>query len=135
MSSPVITAYDTITPFVTKDGSVIRELMHPRVHGNRMQSLAKAIVPPHSRTLLHRHRLSEELYHITSGSGLMRLGEEEFAVTVGDTIHITPGMPHALINPHAAELRLLCASAPAYSHEDTEILGGDREERAAQQRE
>lgn len=79
-------------------------------------------MPPHSHTLLHRHYRSEELYHITAGSGRMRLGEEEFVVTAGDTICIAPGTPHALINPHDIELRLLCASAPAYAHEDTEIL-------------
>jgi len=32
-------------PYVTKDGSEIRELMHPAVHGNRAQSLAEATVP------------------------------------------------------------------------------------------
>jgi len=122
MSAPAITAYRAVVPFVTKDGSIIRELMHPQVHGNRMQSLAEAIVPPQSRTLLHRHHLSEELYHVTGGSGRMRLGEHEFPVTVGDTVCIAPGTPHALINPGDTELRLLCASAPAYAHDDTEML-------------
>jgi hypothetical protein len=31
---------------VTRDGSVIRERMHPSVQGNRRQSLAEAIVAP-----------------------------------------------------------------------------------------
>ena len=26
--------YDHVQPYVTRDGSVIRELMHPDVHGN-----------------------------------------------------------------------------------------------------
>lgn len=125
MFAPAITAYRAVVPFVTKDGSIIRELMHPQVHGNRMQSLAEAIVPPQSRTLLHRHHLSEELYHITAGSGRMRLGEHEFPVTVGDTVFIAPGTPHALINAGDNELRLLCASAPAYAHDDTEILADE----------
>lgn len=30
----------------TRDGSLIRELMHPTQHGHRAQSLAEAIVPP-----------------------------------------------------------------------------------------
>ena len=33
-----------IAPYITRDGSAIRELMHPDVHGNRAQSLAEAVV-------------------------------------------------------------------------------------------
>jgi hypothetical protein len=36
---------------VTKDGSGIRELMHPDRHGNRNQSLAEALVPPGTQPL------------------------------------------------------------------------------------
>ena len=44
--------YDSVVPYITKDGSEIRELMHPAVHGNQNQSLAEAMVPPGARTLL-----------------------------------------------------------------------------------
>ena len=52
---------------ITKDGSDIRELMHPDVHGNIRQSFAEAIVKIGSETILHRHLQSEEIYHITRG--------------------------------------------------------------------
>ena len=116
------TEYARVTPFTTKDGSVIRELMHPQLHGNRAQSLAEATVPVGQRTLLHRHGRSEELYHVTAGSALMTLGDDEFAVQVGDTILIPPGMPHCIANTGAEDLRLLCCCAPAYANEDTELL-------------
>lgn len=111
-----------VTPYVTKDGSEIRELMHPAVHGNRAQSLAEATVPPGGETLLHRHRLTEELYHVTQGSGLMTLGADVFEVRVGDTVQIPPGTPHRIRNVGAVPLKILCACAPAYAHEDTELL-------------
>jgi mannose-6-phosphate isomerase-like protein (cupin superfamily) len=114
--------YQDIAPFVAKDGSIIRELMHPAVHDNAHQSLAEAIVPAGKRTIRHRHLQSEELYHFTSGSGLMQLGETSFRVGPGDTVHIRPGTPHALINDSDVELRLLCCSAPPYSDADTELL-------------
>ena len=69
------TRYAEIPAYVTKDGSEIRELMHPAVHGNRLQSLAEATLAPGMRTPLHRHAVTEDLYHITSGSGLMTLGD------------------------------------------------------------
>lgn len=107
--------------YVTLDGSEIRELMHPGVHGNQAQSLAEALIQPGQPTRLHRHLLSEELYHVTAGRGLMRLGEAEFPVAAGDTVCIPPGTPHR-IAALAGPLRILCCCAPAYRHEDTEIL-------------
>jgi len=118
------TQYENITPFVTKDGSLIRELMHPATHGNRNQSFAEASVPPGVTTHLHRHRLSEEIYHVTAGSGMMTLGERRFAVTVGDTICIPPGTAHNIHNSGSDDLRILCACAPPYAHADTELLDG-----------
>lgn len=111
-----------IPPYVTKDGSEIRELLHPARDGNRNQSLAEALVLPGAQTHCHRHLLSEEIYHFLEGAGRMRLGTDSFAVGPGDTVLIPPGTPHALDNPGPAPLRLLCCCSPAYSHEDTELL-------------
>lgn len=114
--------YADVEPFVTRDGSQIRELMHPTAHGNRHQSLAEATVAPGASTLLHRHRATEEIYHFTNGTGMMTLGTERFAVSAGDTICIPPGTPHRLENTGREALVLLCACAPAYSHDDTDLL-------------
>lgn len=57
--------------YKTLDGSLIRELMHPDVHGNRAQSLAEATVPPGVTTRIHRHGRTEEIYYILAGEGLM----------------------------------------------------------------
>lgn len=116
------TAYADAPPYVTKDGSVIRELMHPSVHGNRAQSLAEATVPPGTATRMHRHRVTEEIYHFTQGEGMMTLGEQRFAVAAGDTVCIAPGTPHCVENTGELPLKILCACSPAYSHEDTELL-------------
>jgi len=114
--------YADVAPFVTKDGSEIRELMHPAVHGNRALSLAEASVAPGARTALHRHARTEETYYFVAGSGVMTLGDELFPVAAGDAVCIAPGTPHCVENTGAADLRILCACAPAYSHEDTELL-------------
>jgi mannose-6-phosphate isomerase-like protein (cupin superfamily) len=116
------THYAALRPYITRDGSEIRELMHPAVHGNRNSSLAEASVAPGTRTLLHRHRVTEEIYHVTAGEGWMRLGDEEFAIAAGDTICIAPGSAHRMTNTGETPLRILCACAPAYDHDDTELL-------------
>ncbi|RTL50459.1 MAG: cupin domain-containing protein [Rhodocyclaceae bacterium] len=116
------TRYAEVEAYLTKDGSIIRELLHPTRHGNQQQSLAEAIVPAGSKTLLHRHRLTEELYHVTAGQGVMTLGDENFPVTVGDTVMIPPGTPHCIAASGDTELRILCCCSPAYTHEDTELM-------------
>jgi mannose-6-phosphate isomerase-like protein (cupin superfamily) len=115
-------SYRDVQPFVTKDGSEIRELMHPAVHGNRAQSLAEATVVPGQRTALHRHRATEEIYHFTAGAGVMTLGDERFAVAAGDTVCIPPGTPHCVESTGSSPLTILCACAPAYAHGDTELV-------------
>lgn len=115
--------YSTVPPYRTKDGSEIRELMHPSVHGNTAQSLAEATVPAGGKTLLHRHAASEELYHITAGAGVMTLGENRFRVAVGDTVCIRPGTPHCIEALGESSLVLLCCCSPAYEHADTELIG------------
>jgi len=118
------TSYALVPPYVTKDGSTIRELMHPAVHGNRAQSLAEATLEPGGVTALHRHPVTEELYHVLEGTGRMALGGEDFPVGPGDTVCIPPGTAHCLANTGSGPLRVLCCCAPAYAHDDTELLPG-----------
>ncbi|MGH8617441.1 MAG: cupin domain-containing protein [Burkholderiales bacterium] len=115
-------AYPSVVAYRTKDGSEIRELMHPGVHGNRAQSLAEATVAPGGVTALHRHGATEEIYHFTAGAGVMTLGADRFAVQAGDTVCIAPGTPHRVENTGAVPMKILCACAPAYAHDDTELL-------------
>ena len=114
--------YVEIKSYITKDGSVIRELMHPDFHGKMKQSLSEATVSPGGITALHIHNETEEIYHFTSGKGVMTVGEEKFQVEAGDTVLIPPGNPHRLENSGEAPLKLLCCCSPPYSHEDTELL-------------
>lgn len=114
--------YDSVDPYTTKDGSIIRELIHPDLQGNKKQSLAEAIIPPDFITELHRHVKSEEIYHILSGTGRMVLKMEQFEVGPGDSILIPPGTPHQIQNTGAVPLKILCCCAPAYSHGDTELM-------------
>lgn len=111
--------YQQAVAFITKDGSEIRELIHPKQHGNVQQSLAEATVAVGGETLLHQHRTTEEIYHITQGSGFMRLGEESFKVSVGDSVCITPGTYHNIKNIGSLPLKILCCCSPAYSDSDT----------------
>ena len=114
--------YTDIIAYTTKDGSTIRELMHPDQHAVKNQSVAEASVPLSSETQLHKHLLSEEIYHITQGHGLMRLGNKTFSVASGDTICIPPNTEHNIKNTGSDTLKILCCCSPAYSHHDTLLI-------------
>ena len=115
------TRYQEIHPYRTKDGSIIRELFHPNIHGNKLQSLAEATVPVGVETLLHKHHKSEELYHIIEGEGSMVLGDEKINVIPGDTVCILPGVAHKIQNTGEVTLKILCCCSPPYSHDDTAL--------------
>ena len=111
-------------PFVTADGSTIRELAGVPSGNAVNQSLAEATVPPGGETAEHFHRETEEIYLFTAGAGRMRLGGQEAEVRAGDAVVIAPGVPHKLWNTGDDPLVLLCCCAPPYSHDDTVLLEG-----------
>jgi mannose-6-phosphate isomerase-like protein (cupin superfamily) len=112
---------DDLTPFITKDGSEIRELLAYRNSAIRNQSLAEARLPVGGATQEHFHPRAEEIYYITHGAGQLRVGTEIHDVRAGDAIAIPPGQKHKLWNTGLEVLRLLCCCAPAYEHSDTVI--------------
>lgn len=110
-----------VPPFITKDGSEIRELLAYRNSAIRNQSLAEARIPVGASTQEHYHPKAEEIYYITHGMGRMRVEQELREVRAGDAVAIPPGRKHKLWNTGAETLRLLCCCAPAYEHSDTVI--------------
>ena len=116
---------DAAPPFITKDGSEIRELLAHRNSIIRNQSLAEARVPVGGSTQEHYHARAEEIYFITAGRGRMRIESEIAEVKAGDAIAIPPGKKHKLWNTGSETLKLLCCCSPAYEHSDTIITEGN----------
>jgi mannose-6-phosphate isomerase-like protein (cupin superfamily) len=105
---------DKTEPFVTKDGSTIRELHH-----TAEQSLAEATLEPDQATERHYHRATEEIYFVLKGSGRMEVDGDTRTVRPGDAVLIPPGAWHTLENNGSSDLRILCCCSPPYSHDDT----------------
>jgi mannose-6-phosphate isomerase-like protein (cupin superfamily) len=111
-----------VSPFTTKDGSEIRELLAHRNSCIQKQSLAEARLPPGARTTPHYHRLTEEIYYILVGTGRITIGDETQDVGPGDAIAIPPGAIHTITSTGGDTLRFLCCCAPAYEHSDTVLV-------------
>lgn len=111
-----------LAPYITKDGSTIREWAGPGAgYGAAAanQSVAEATVAPGAATAAHHHLRAEEIYLVTAGRGLLRIGAEEREVGPGDCAAIPPGSVHQLRNTGDEDLVVVCCSSPPYSHEDT----------------
>lgn len=113
---------DETVPFVTKDGSTIRELLAHRNSSIRQQSLAEALVPPGVRTQPHHHPQTEEIYYILSGAGVMYMADARRTVGPGDAIAIPPQQIHSIENVGTIDLVFLCCCAPGYEHHDTVLM-------------
>jgi mannose-6-phosphate isomerase-like protein (cupin superfamily) len=100
-------------PFVTKDGSTIREYVH-----SQRQSLAEASLGPSAATQRHYHALSEEIYLIVEGWGELEVDGDRRRVAGGDAILISPGAWHQLTAGDGG-VTLLCCCVPPYSDDDT----------------
>jgi quercetin dioxygenase-like cupin family protein len=100
-------------PFVTKDGSTIREYVH-----SEWQSLAEASLGPGETTQRHYHALSEEIYLVLDGGGELEVDGDRRRVAGGDAILIPPGAWHELTAGDAG-VTILCCCVPPYSDDDT----------------
>jgi len=111
-----------IKPFVTLDGSLIRELCAYRNSPLEGCSLAEAVVAPGKETIPHVHRTSQELYYILRGRARMRVGKKSAIVGKNDTILIMPGEKHSIRNTGSVDLVFLCICSPCYEHSDTRLV-------------
>lgn len=120
-----VSKYNEIVGYKTKDGSQIRELIHPLRNGNTNQSIAEARVSKGRQTLAHHHRNSEELYMTLEGVGRLYIhkGEDEPPLEIelqrGTNVVIRPYETHWLKNTGETDLVILCCCSPPYSHDDT----------------
>ncbi|AXE27017.1 hypothetical protein C0216_29535 [Streptomyces globosus] len=63
-------------------------------------------VAPGATSTAHLHD-ENEMFFVTEGSGLMRIGPETRRVRAGETVFITPGLDHDLTNDGAERLRFI----------------------------
>ena len=104
-------------PFTTKDGSTIRSLLDLTNAPVKEQSLAEATLAEGGTTERHYHKMSEELYYLLEGRGVMEIDGKTREVGPGDAILIPAGAWHKIKATKA--MRFLCCCAPPYEHEDT----------------
>ncbi|HSB08028.1 MAG TPA: cupin domain-containing protein [Blastocatellia bacterium] len=102
----------------TAHGSEIRPLIDRTTSSITQCSLAEETLPPGCAVTPHRHRRIEEIYYITSGRGLMTVGDEAREVKPGDAVYIPRGNRHTLENTGDEPIKLILVCGPAFFYED-----------------
>lgn len=88
---------------------------------NETLSVKEEMIPSGASEQEHMHTRSEQLFYILSGHALFKLNKEEFELHQGDSIHVAPGIFHAIRNESNDELRILVISSPAIGQD--RVLG------------
>lgn len=106
-------------PITALDGALIYELISPNERNRLDVALAVGFLPKGKRAIPHYHKISEEIYYVSSGSGKVRVSDETFEIKKGSVIYVPKNKVHALENKSDVdELHVLCVTSPAYTEED-----------------
>ena len=86
-------------------------------------SLAIARARPAVTTQLHCLRDTKEIYIIRKGTGLVLVGQQEFEISVGDSVIIPPNTPQRITNlSNSEDLEFYCHCSPRFVPEAYENL-------------
>jgi mannose-6-phosphate isomerase-like protein (cupin superfamily) len=110
-----------IEPFIASDKTLIREVWHPKndTAADKNYSLAFAELPLAAMSTPHILTKSSELYIVTSGRGLLEVGEngEPVLLETGDSFLVPAGMLQRFKNVGDTVLKFYCIVSPAWSAE------------------
>lgn len=108
-----------ISPFSGQDKCETFELVGKGAAIERREySVAKTIVPPHTKAVQHYHYHTEELYVVTGGAGTIVVDGKSIDVSAGDTVLIEVGERHFAMSNSDNGLEFLAISIPAYDSAD-----------------
>ena len=113
---------DGIEPYITKDKSEIREIFHPSNSEIKTMSVAEATVPVGESTKYHYHSVSDEIYYILQGIGILEIEGEVKEVRENDCVFIPVRIRHKIKNIGKVPLKILCISNPPYSDDSTVLV-------------
>jgi mannose-6-phosphate isomerase-like protein (cupin superfamily) len=116
--------------FVAGDETLLREVLHPSVHGAPIRySIAHALLNPGGRSLPHRLRGSE-VYYFLQGRGRIHIDGESSEVQAGQAVYVPPGATQFVENGGSNDLVFLCIVDPDWSADDEAVDGGSPSRRA-----
>ena len=94
---------------------VIKHLAAPWTAGTSNLWTGLTIIGRGSSSNPHLHDESEEVFYVISGTGRIKVGEEEEEIAPGSCIYIPPKTLHQLLNTGQAELKVFAVTSPPFT--------------------
>jgi len=70
-------------------------------------------MPPHSAELKHVHEKAQQFFFILKGEAVFEIEQERISVKKEESIHITSGKHHRILNEGNDDLEFLLSSQPS----------------------
>ena len=115
----IILKKETAPRYKRKEGITSHLLVSPHTCDAEYLATTMVEIIPGGQQRIHSH-VSEQIYYILEGSGLMTVADETAHVESGDCVFIPSGAPHGLKNDGETILRYFSAAAPSFSREELE---------------
>ena len=80
-------------------------------------SVIEECMAPASFDQKHYHRKAQQLFYILKGEAAFEMNGQMHTIHPGESIHVSPGVPHSISNKGTELLRFIVISAPK-SHGD-----------------
>jgi len=94
---------------------VIKHLAAPWTVGASRLWAGVTIIEQGSSSNPHLHDDAEEIFYVVSGTGRVKVGEEEEDIAPGSCIFIPPKTLHQLLNTGNVELKVLAVTSPPFT--------------------
>lgn len=112
MKEPSVIKSDELSEYYFKEGCHILEILNSAE--DPALSIARARVTAGVTTRLHALKGITERYYITSGSGVVTVGDKIEAVSRGDVVIIPPDIPQQIFNSSDEDLIFLALCTPRF---------------------
>ena len=84
-------------------------------------SVIEERMPPGTAEQRHIHHKANQLFYVLEGQLVMEYAGTRYQLAAGDSINITPGLPHQAHNDSTEPVRFLVISAPTTRGDRVEV--------------
>ena len=84
-------------------------------------SVIEERVPPGAGEAKHFHAAARQYFFVLSGRATLEFDERKVSFSVGQGVHVPPGVAHRFVNTSDEEVRFLVISAPSTRQDRTNV--------------
>jgi mannose-6-phosphate isomerase-like protein (cupin superfamily) len=84
-------------------------------------SVIEERIPPGAGELRHFHQQARQCFYVLQGALEIQVADEQFQLSVADSLEVSPGQPHRVRNTGVADAVFLVISAPSKRADRTNL--------------